>query len=63
MAEAQEVEYFDLRTVHDNFVKSLLPDDDIELLAYLDAYKELYKLANKLFPRLRAVIYIKKLLF
>lgn len=43
MAEALEILYFDLRTVHDHFDRSLVEDDDVDIRAYLDAYIELYK--------------------
>lgn len=34
---------FNLQIVHDNFSASLVDDDDVELAAYLEAYKELKK--------------------
>ncbi|XP_053996172.1 ceramide-1-phosphate transfer protein [Hylaeus anthracinus] len=43
MAEGLELNFFDLRLVHDHFDRALLQDDDIDLKAYLDAYNELYK--------------------
>ncbi|XP_032670573.1 ceramide-1-phosphate transfer protein [Odontomachus brunneus] len=43
MAEGPELSFFDLRTVHDNFDRALMENDDIDLKAYLDAYNELYK--------------------
>ena len=43
MAESQELVYFDLRTVHDNFYRSLVDGDDVDIKAYLEAYSELYK--------------------
>ncbi|XP_003426637.1 ceramide-1-phosphate transfer protein [Nasonia vitripennis] len=43
MAECKEIMYFDLRTVHDHFDRSLLDEDDIDIRAYLEAYNELYK--------------------
>lgn len=43
MAEATEISYFDLRMVHDHFDRALLQEDDVDIKAYIDAYKELYK--------------------
>ncbi|XP_011648158.1 ceramide-1-phosphate transfer protein [Pogonomyrmex barbatus] len=43
MAEGPELNFFDLRTVHDHFDQALLENDDIDLKEYLDAYNELYK--------------------
>ncbi|XP_020284153.1 ceramide-1-phosphate transfer protein [Pseudomyrmex gracilis] len=43
MAEGPELNFFDLRLVHDHFDKALIENDDIDLKAYLDAYNELYK--------------------
>ncbi|KAH0547383.1 ceramide-1-phosphate transfer protein [Cotesia glomerata] len=43
MAEAPDLVFFDLRTVHDNFDRALLEDDDVDIKAYLEAYNELYK--------------------
>lgn len=43
MAEGPDLVFFDLRTVHDNFDRALMENDDIDLKAYLDAYNELYK--------------------
>ncbi|KAJ8686621.1 hypothetical protein QAD02_022415 [Eretmocerus hayati] len=43
MAEEVEIEYFDLHTVHDNFDRALLQEDDVDIRAYLEAYNELYK--------------------
>ncbi|XP_014208407.1 ceramide-1-phosphate transfer protein-like [Copidosoma floridanum] len=43
MAEGSETMYFDLRTVHDHFNRSLIQEDDIDIEAYLEAYNELYK--------------------
>ena len=36
-------EVFNLRVVHDHFAASLLEDDDVDLTAYLEAYRELKK--------------------
>ncbi|KAG8035659.1 hypothetical protein G9C98_001087 [Cotesia typhae] len=43
MAEAPDLVFFDLRTVHDNFDRALIEDDDVDIKAYLEAYNELYK--------------------
>lgn len=43
MAEGPELNFFDLRTVHDHFDQALVENDDIDLKAYLEAYNELYK--------------------
>ncbi|XP_076654983.1 ceramide-1-phosphate transfer protein [Halictus rubicundus] len=43
MAEGSEINFFDLKLVHDHFDRSLIEDDDVDLRAYLDAYNELYK--------------------
>lgn len=43
MAEGPEVNFFNLRTVHDHFDDALVENDDIDLKAYLEAYNELYK--------------------
>ncbi|CAG5092102.1 Similar to cptp: Ceramide-1-phosphate transfer protein (Danio rerio) [Cotesia congregata] len=43
MAEAPDLVFFDLRTVHDNFDRALIEDDDVNIKAYLEAYNELYK--------------------
>lgn len=43
MAEGPELNFFDLRTVHDYFDQALVENDDIDLKAYLEAYNELYK--------------------
>lgn len=43
MAEGLELSFFDLRTVHDFFDEALVENDDVDLKAYLEAYKELYK--------------------
>lgn len=39
-------EVFNLRVVHDHFAASLLEDDDVDLTAYLEAYRELQKFCN-----------------
>lgn len=36
-------EIFNLRIVHDHFESSLVEDDDVDLAAYLEAYRELKK--------------------
>lgn len=36
-------EIFNLRIVHDHFASSLVEDDDVDLAAYLEAYRELRK--------------------
>lgn len=36
-------EIFNLRIVHDHFASSLVEDDDVDLAAYLEAYRELKK--------------------
>ena len=43
MAEGQELSYFDLHAVHNNFDRSLVEDDDIDVKTYLEAYHELNK--------------------
>lgn len=43
MAEGPETLFFDLRLVHDHFDRALVESDDVDIQAYLDAYKELYK--------------------
>lgn len=43
MSKNQEIEYFDLHTVHSNFDRSLVEEDDVDIKAYLDAYHELFK--------------------
>ncbi|XP_046432065.1 ceramide-1-phosphate transfer protein isoform X2 [Neodiprion pinetum] len=43
MAEGSELVLFDLRTVHDNFDRALIQDDDVDIKMYLAAYNELYK--------------------
>lgn len=43
MAEGPELNFFDLRMVHDHFDQALVENDDIDLKAYLEAYNELYK--------------------
>ena len=42
-SEDLEICYFDLRLVHDNFDRSLMEEDDVDIKAYLEAYTELYK--------------------
>lgn len=39
-------EIFNLQVVHDHFAASLLEEDDIDLSAYLEAYRELKKFCN-----------------
>lgn len=39
-------EIFNLQVVHDHFAESLLEDDDVDLSAYLEAYRELKKFCN-----------------
>lgn len=39
-------EIFNLRIVHDHFAASLVEDDDVDLTAYLEAYRELKKFCN-----------------
>lgn len=39
-------EIFNLQVVHDHFAASLLEDDDVDLSAYLEAYRELKKFCN-----------------
>lgn len=36
-------EIFNLRIVHDHFAASLIEDNDVDLAAYLEAYRELRK--------------------
>ncbi|XP_043468962.1 ceramide-1-phosphate transfer protein [Leptopilina heterotoma] len=40
---SNELEYFNLHEVHNNFDRSLIEEDDVDIKAYLDAYHELFK--------------------
>lgn len=37
------LQLFDLSIVHDNFISSLIDEDDLYIRSYLNAYKELQR--------------------
>ena len=43
MSEAQEIQYFDLRIVYENFNQSLLQDEDVGIESFMAAFNELIK--------------------